>query len=256
MAPIVAANGASSEVLVLCYHAVSPTWEASLAVTPKAVERQLTMLVERGFKGAKFTEAVLHPPHRRTLAVTFDDAYLSVLERAEPILSRLGLVATVFVPTEFMDRRQRLVWTGIDRWAATPFADELQGMCWDDLRSLQTLGWEVGSHTRTHPRLTDLDEDAAYAQLADSRLDCEWRLGARCTSVAYPYGDVDDRTVRLAREAGYVAGARLSSSLIPNGSLRWPRVGVYHEDNRWRSRAKLNVVVRRIRAHPRWPAHE
>ncbi len=245
-----------SQVIVLCYHALSPSWETPLAVTPEAFASQVTMLVERGFKGAGFTEAVLQPPHRRTLAVTFDDAYLSVLARAEPILSRLGLPATIFVPTGFMDRRQPLLWTGVDHWADTPFADELQGMCWDDLRSLHALGWEVGSHTQTHPRLSELDEAAAYAQLLESRVECERQLGARCTSIAYPYGDADERTVAVAGKAGYVAGAWLSSSLAPDGSLRWPRIGVYRGDGQWRFRAKLNAVVRRIRANRRWPAHE
>ena len=56
--------------------------------------------MRRGYRGATFEDAVSAPPARRTLAVTFDDAYLSVLELGKPILDRLGLVATVFVPTD------------------------------------------------------------------------------------------------------------------------------------------------------------
>jgi len=245
-----------SDVVVLCYHAVSPAWPAPLAVTPSALERQLRTLLNRGFKGATFTDAVLRPPHRRTLAVTFDDGFLSVLERAEPILSRLGLVGTVFVPTAFMERRQPLAWNGTSRWAGTPFADELQGMDWDDLRSLVARGWEIGSHTRTHPRLTELDDDAAYAQLVESRLECGRGLGAPCTTIAYPYGAVDRRVADAAREAGYTAAARLSSSLRPRGPLQWPRIGIYHGDAPWRFRLKENGAIRRIRATPLWPAHE
>ena len=53
-------------------------------------------------------DAVLDPPAAKTLAVTFDDGFASVLERAEPILSSLGLVATVFAPTSFMSEPQHL----------------------------------------------------------------------------------------------------------------------------------------------------
>jgi peptidoglycan/xylan/chitin deacetylase (PgdA/CDA1 family) len=245
-----------NDVVVLCYHAVSPTWQAALAVTPDALERQLSMFVERGYQGATFTDAVLRPPHRRTLAVTFDDGFLSVLERARPVLTRLGLVGTVFIPTAFMNRRQPLVWNGTGRWAGTPFADELEGMDWDDLRSLDALGWEVGSHTCTHPRLTQLDHDAAYTQLLESRLECARRLGAPCTAVAYPYGDVDQRVADAASEAGYAAAARLSSSLMPRGPLQWPRVGIYHSDAQWRFRLKASAATRRIRATRLWRAHE
>jgi peptidoglycan/xylan/chitin deacetylase (PgdA/CDA1 family) len=242
-----------NDVLVLCYHAVSPTWAAALAVTPDALERQLSMLVDRGFTGATFTDAVVRPPHPRTLAVTFDDGFLSVLERAQPILARLGLVGTVFVPTAFMERRQPLTWNGTARWEDTPSAGELEGMDWDDLRSLAGRGWEIGSHTCTHPRLTQLDQHAAYAQLLESRLECERRLGARCTAIAYPYGDVDARVADAAREAGYAAAARLSSSLMPRGPLQWPRIGIYQGDAEWRFRLKANAAIRRIRATQLWP---
>ena len=93
-----------SDVLVLCYHAVSPRWPADLSVTPEAFERQLQLLVDRGYRGATFHEAVTSPPTSRTVAVTFDDAYLSVLELAKPIMDRLGLVGTVFVPTDYPER--------------------------------------------------------------------------------------------------------------------------------------------------------
>jgi peptidoglycan/xylan/chitin deacetylase (PgdA/CDA1 family) len=245
-----------SEVLVLCYHAVSSTWGAKLAVTPASFERQLTKLLERGFAGATFTESVLRPRQSRTLAVTFDDGYLSVLEQAEPILSKLGLPATVFVPTAFMERRQRLMWDGIDHWAATQHAGELQGLRWADLRYLIGRGWEIGSHTRTHARLTRLDDTALRAELQESRRECTEHLGTVCTAISYPYGDVDERVADAARDAGYVAAGRLSSDLAPSGPLRWPRVGIYHRDRPWRYWLKANSGVRRLRATPLWPVRQ
>lgn len=239
---------------MLGYHAVSPTWTASLSVTPDALERQLELLVDRGFRGATFTEAVLDPPHPRTLAVTFDDGFLSVLQRAAPILDRFGLPGTVFVPTAFMERRQLLLWRGVEQWAETPFAEELRGMSWKDLASLVAQGWEVGSHTRTHARLTQLNHEHAYTELAGSRVECERKLGRLCVSVAYPYGAVDQRVAEAARRAGYLTAARLTSNLTPRGLLRWPRVGVYHKDAPWRFRLKASVSTRRLRATSLWRA--
>jgi peptidoglycan/xylan/chitin deacetylase (PgdA/CDA1 family) len=190
------------------------------------------------------------------LAVTFDDGYLSVLEQALPILARLDLPGTIFVPTSLMDQRQPLRWPGVDHWAATPYAHELQGMNWDDLRSLADDGWEIGSHTRTHPRLTELDQQAADRQLLESRLECSERLGRPCTSLAYPYGDTDGRITDAAGRAGYLAAAGLSSSLAARGPLRWPRVGIYHRDHGWRFRLKANTAVRRLRATRLWSTRE
>jgi peptidoglycan/xylan/chitin deacetylase (PgdA/CDA1 family) len=245
-----------SDVLVLCYHALSPTWSASLSVPPDEFERQLRLLVGRGWRGATFSDAVLRPPAPRTLAVTFDDAFLSVLELAQPIMAKLDLPGTVFAPTAFMERRMPLSWDGIDHWAATPDAPELQSMCWGDLQLLVDLGWEIGSHTRTHPRLSKLDDDALTTELEGSRDELERHLSSPCDSLAYPYGDVDEHVVERARDADYRCAAGLSSSLAPLGSHRFPRVGVYREDPGWRFRLKVNGLMRRARASTLWPAHE
>ena len=243
-------------VLVLCYHAVSPTWKAPLSVTPDALEAQLSSLVRRGWRGATFREAVLSPPSERTLAVTFDDAFLSVLDRALPILARLRLPGTVFVPTAFAAERQQLRWAGIDQWLETPHAHELMCMSWDDLGILVREGWEIASHTRSHRRLTQLDDEALRLELEASRHEGAEYLGVPCDTLAYPYGEADERVAECARAVGYRAAATLSSSLRNTGPHRWPRVGVYHEDPMWRFGLKVNPAVRRLRSSRIWPAHE
>ena len=93
-----------SDVLVLCYHAVSPDWPAPLSITPDAFERQLNLLVRRGYRGATVRDALSNPPAGRTVAITFDDAYRSIRELARPILDRLGMTASVYVPPSLFDR--------------------------------------------------------------------------------------------------------------------------------------------------------
>jgi peptidoglycan/xylan/chitin deacetylase (PgdA/CDA1 family) len=246
-----------SDVLILCYHAVSRTWAADLSVTPKTLEAQLVMLLRRGWRGASFSEAVRRPPPwRRTLVITFDDAFLSVLELAYPILSRLDIPGTIFAPTAFLAERGPLQWAGVDHWLDSSAAPELTCMSWNDLRVLADDGWEVGSHTCTHARLTELDDDALRHELVESKRECEEQLERPCETLAYPYGAVDERVVAFTAEAGYTAALALSSSLRPGGPHRWPRVGIYHADQMWRFRLKLNPTVRRIRASRMWPAHE
>ncbi len=99
-----------TDTLVLCYHAVSPDWAAALSVTPVQLERQLSFFAHHGWRGATFHDAVFDPPARRTLAVTFDDAFASVRELAAPILSDLRMPATVFAPTAFISSGERLGW--------------------------------------------------------------------------------------------------------------------------------------------------
>jgi peptidoglycan/xylan/chitin deacetylase (PgdA/CDA1 family) len=241
------------DIMVLCYHAVSPTWTATLAVTPNALERQLNWLTRRGWRGATFSDALLAPTAERTLAVTFDDAFASVLELAHPILASLGLPATVFAPTAFAESGMPLQWPGIDHWAQTPSAPELACLTWDGLGQLAQAGWEIGSHTRTHPHLTSLDAAALSAELTESRAEVSERLGSKCVSIAYPYGDVDHRVAEAAEAAGYTVGASMSSYLERLGVLRWPRVGIYHVDGIGRFGLKTTRGMRWLRASPLWP---
>jgi peptidoglycan/xylan/chitin deacetylase (PgdA/CDA1 family) len=179
--------------------------------------------------------------------VTFDDAFGSVLDLAYPILSELDVPGTVFVPTVFPDEDRALAWSGIDHWARGPHAGELAALSWADLRLLADDGWEIGSHTRSHPRLTLLDDAGLADELLDSREACERELGRPCASIAYPYGDVDVRVVNAARAAGYQTGGTLPSRLCRGLPLSWPRIGVYHRDDLRRFRLKTSGVVRGLR---------
>jgi peptidoglycan/xylan/chitin deacetylase (PgdA/CDA1 family) len=239
-----------ADVIVLCYHAVSPRWDADLSVTPDTLDRQIGYLLARGWRATTFTDAVLGRASGRILAITFDDAFASVARYAAPILARHGVPATVFAPTSFMEGGAALAWPGTAQWQRSTFAPELTAMQWPDLRALAESGWEIGSHTCTHPRLTTLDDARLRQELTDSRERCARELGRPCRSIAYPYGDVDARVAAAAAAAGYEAGAKLASDLRTEGALRFPRVGIYHPDGWPRFRLKVARPLRRLRRSP------
>lgn len=237
-----------SDSIVLCYHAVSERWPAPLAVTPEQLESQLRSLLKRGYRGSTFHEAVTGQAHPRSLAVTFDDAYRSVLELAHPVLERFGLVATVFVPTAFPGRPDPMSWAGIDGWMGGPYEHELVCMSWDEVSGLAAAGWEIGSHTSSHPRLSELDDEHLKQELTGSKATIEDALGLPCRSLAYPYGDHDRRVIAQTEQAGYEAAGTLPAQLHPAEPLRWPRIGVYRRDRRLRFALKSSRAIRRIRS--------
>lgn len=239
-----------SDLLVLCYHALSDDWPAALSTTPARFRAQLEHLVARGYRGVTFTEAVIGEDAGRRVAVTFDDAYRSVLTLARPILAELGLPATVFVPSAFPDSGRPLAWPGTDRWLGGPHEHELSAMSWDELRDLSLAGWEIGSHTETHPHLTHLDDAGLGRELERSRATVAERLGRTCQSIAYPYGDVDERVVTATGAAGYDAAATLQAWIPRPTAHFWPRVGIYNADVAWRWRLKLSPLLRRGASWP------
>jgi peptidoglycan/xylan/chitin deacetylase (PgdA/CDA1 family) len=237
-------------VLVLCYHAISERWPAHIAVRPADLERHLSRFLAAGYRGATFTDAITRPASPRTLVVTFDDAYGSVLARAYPILARHGVPGTVFVPTDHQAGRALRSGPRIDRWLNGPWEKELAGLSWEELAQLAAAGWEIGSHARSHVQLPGLHEGSLAAELDDSRRECEERLGMPCRSIAYPYGDHDERVAAAARAAGYVVGATISGPRDASGGppdpMRWPRLPVLRADRSLGLRAKAALY-----RHPR-----
>jgi peptidoglycan/xylan/chitin deacetylase (PgdA/CDA1 family) len=230
------------DTLVLCYHALSDRWPAALSTTPERFEEQLSLLLRRGYRADTFRGA-LSGPSAKTLAVTFDDAYRSVIELALPIMERLGVPGTVFAPTDWVGREDPMTWDGIDQWLGGEHEHELLCMSRAQLDELAAAGWEIGSHTCSHPHLTAVDDETLMRELQASRE----ALGDTCRSIAYPYGDVDARVVEATRQAGYEAAASLPKRFGSTDPLDWPRVGVYNVDDERRFKLKVSRLTRRLR---------
>lgn len=244
--------GGLADALALCYHALSPAWDAALSVTPDRFAAQLAWLARRGYRGVTMSELAQERPRGRRVAVTFDDAFASVASLGRPLLDEVGFPATLYVPTAFMEGSGPLAWPGIDHWQATEHAAELAPLDWDGVRALRDAGWEIGSHTHTHPHLTRCDDAALRDELVRSRELCVEAVGS-CGSIAYPYGDVDDRVRRAAGQAGYRVGAGLPALPHRPQRLDWPRVGIYHRDSDARAARKMRPAVRALQRGPLWP---
>ena len=223
--------------VVLCYHAVSDAWPHPIAVGADAFERQLRLLLRRGFRPAP--TAWILAGGRGLMHVTFDDAYRSV-ERALPALERLGVPATVFACSSLADTGAPLAVSEL-RGDVARHPQELATMRWDELRELAARGIDIGAHTASHPHLTRLSDAELNAELRSSRRRIEDELGRPCRLLAYPYGEYDERVAAAARAAGYDAAFTL---LAPRSPSRYalPRVGVYRRDGGARLMLKTSAA--------------
>lgn len=226
------------DLLVLCYHGVSESWPDATSVEPEDFERQLRVFTRRGYRGATLSDALANRPTGRTLVVTFDDAQRSVYDRARPVMDELGVPGTVFVPTAYAGGDRPMGWSGYDRWLGTEHEDELLCMGWDQLGELASKGWEVGSHTRSHPRLSRTADAEIEVELEGSKADVEEALGGACRSFAYPYSDYDRRAVDAAAGAGYECAVTVPRAPAEPSPLEWPRVGVFKGESAGRIRLR------------------
>ena len=146
MSPLVSAVMARRDVLVLCYHGVAPD-PLHGEVTPEALRSQLSFVAGRGYRWTTFTEAVRGSEAEKVAAVTFDDGIASAVEHGLPVLEELGAPGTMFLTVTMLG------WGGrVDDAGAVRLAER---------------GWEIGSHTMTHPVLTNVDGATLQQELAE-----------------------------------------------------------------------------------------
>jgi peptidoglycan/xylan/chitin deacetylase (PgdA/CDA1 family) len=225
--------------LILCYHGVSDAWEHSLAVRPRALERQIRSLIRRGYRPVRASEAVAGGG-RRQFHVTFDDAYKNVASGLA-ILDALDVPATVFACASYADDGRAL---DIPELAAAvaAFGDHMATMTWDELGELAERGVEIGSHTLSHPHLPRLSDSELERELVESRRRFEDVLGRPCRFLAYPFGDDDERVYRAAQRAGYAAAFSLRGSADKSDRYAVPRVDLYRRDGLIRTTLKTSFV--------------
>jgi peptidoglycan/xylan/chitin deacetylase (PgdA/CDA1 family) len=182
---------------ILTYHAVVDTARPSaIAVSPAQFAAQMRALAEAGYVAVPLSRTVewLREPERqplpeRTIAITFDDGYRSVLETAAPILREHGFTATAFLVTG----------CGISANAPTANAPTANAptaswqppwplLTWAEVEALGEAGFEFGAHTVTHPVLTHLPPGEAEREMSDAQQEIVRRTGQAAHLLAYPYG--------------------------------------------------------------------
>jgi peptidoglycan/xylan/chitin deacetylase (PgdA/CDA1 family) len=189
--------------LVLCYHAVSATWEHRLSIHPNLLLRQVRAL-------SRF----------RQVRVTFDDAFRSA-GTVFADLERLGVPIQIFVCTRYALVGAPLTIPEL----AGDDPEQLATMNWDELREQAARGVAIGSHAVSHPHLTTLSEDDLRRELNESKEELEDRLGRPCEDLAYPYGEHDQRVRAAARAAGYRRAYALRGSR--SDAYAAPRLDLY-----------------------------
>jgi peptidoglycan/xylan/chitin deacetylase (PgdA/CDA1 family) len=185
---------------VLTYHHVGPRPRGvrlkGLFLSQKLFVRQIAELGEAGFSSqplAAITSS--HTDARPLVFLTFDDGFRDVFEHALPVLRQQRCCSIVFLVSEFIGKTNE--WQQRAGDIAVPMMDEAQARDW------LAAGQEIGSHTRTHPRLTQLSADRAREEIVASKKSLEDRFGRAVDHFCYPYGDWNEAIRDLVQEAGY-----------------------------------------------------
>ncbi|HHQ4707275.1 TPA: polysaccharide deacetylase family protein [Aeromonas veronii] len=134
---------------------------------------------------------------KKYLMITADDGYQDNLTRMLPLLEKYGYKAVVYVVTG----------EGYNRWDVehpTNPDTKVSLMSGEQVKALAASGHvEIGGHTLTHPRLSQLTAEQQVHEIQENKRQLEALLGHPLLSFAYPYGDINDSAKEQAIAAGY-----------------------------------------------------
>ena len=213
-------------LLVLTYHAIDNR-SSVISVSPEQFRWQMEQLTARGIAGISLAQAFDHMEQNGrypadAVVLTFDDGYLSVLKQALPVLTERGFSATVFLVTSMMGMNE------VQARAAHPdFSRDL--LRWDQAETLVRSGFEIGSHTVSHPDLRSVPPTALEQELAQSKTLLEQRLQPRVDKLAYPYGHFNAEVLATAsRHYRHACTTRLGRCQQQSDPLQLNRVDAYY----------------------------
>jgi len=113
----------------------------------------------------------------------------------------------------------------------------------EDVRRIGGTLIDFGSHSLSHPWLTTLSPQEKADEIGESASRCEALTGSRPRTFAYPFGEFDEASTRLAEEAGYDCACSTENAAVDRASPMFalPRVQV----GNWRAR-RLERALREL----------
>ena len=201
ISPAEAEDEMRDSATVLMYHRFGESRYPSTNISIEQFEAHLAHLAAGNYTVLKLDDIIVRlragellPD--RTVAITIDDAYLSVYTEAWPRLTEAGFPFTLFV-------------------ASSPIDRQLSGyMSWEQIRELQSSGVTIGSQTHTHPHMHRLSDEEVRAEISTSNGRFIEELGLRPELFAYPYGEYSQFVIDAVKDAGFRAAFGQNSGIM------------------------------------------
>lgn len=195
----VSQTASQSAVTIFCYHqfGIAGMKDPTYSIAPENFEHQMELIRQRGITVVPLSQYMDALKGKATLpekaaVITIDDGYRNVYTTAYPILKKYGYPFTIFIYTDLISHSKFF-------------------LTWEEVAEMARNGVEVGSHSRTHPLMTQREKnesEEAYQkriteEIAGSKRILEAHLKQPVRFFAYPYGAYDDFIRETVKNSGY-----------------------------------------------------
>jgi peptidoglycan/xylan/chitin deacetylase (PgdA/CDA1 family) len=221
------AGGSAERVEVLMYHSIAPD-PGPTSIPVDVFRSQIQALRDSGYQAISLSELPRWQRHetelpRRTVMITFDDGFADFADAAFPILREHQMVATVFLPTACMGKKES--WIGAN-------VPPRPLMSWDTVLDLARQGIEFGGHSVTHADLTVLPAEKMREEIERSQAELAERLGHPVDTFAPPYGRSNPRVrAELRKWCRVAVGTELGPAFRGSDTTDVPRLEMHYFRN-------------------------
>ena len=191
-------------IVILCYHSVSnDSWLHSISL--KQFHSQIQYL-SHNYKFISLSQLAKNRHFSSPVAaITFDDGYKDILIVA-PLLKKYHIRPTVFVLSDTAHANRK------------ELENHKEFLSISDLKALLRQGWEIGSHSATHPNLSSIPVSQITAEIVKSKKDLEKCLKTPIRYFAYPKSKFTPTVLSVVKSAGYLLGFSWAEPSIRDSS--------------------------------------
>ena len=200
--------GGYQTVPVLSYYRLSKNKPSKIAITRDDFKAQMKYLKDNGYHVITLDQLLGFLDYQeqipeKSVAITFDDGWISIYDIAFPILKEYGFPATIFIYTDFIGGGK--------------------AMSWKHIKELSEAGFDIQCQTKTHRNLTVLKNKESFKEYFDSlemeisypKKLIEKKLNKECNCLAYPYGETNNLVIAMLKKHGFRAAFTVANQSNP-----------------------------------------
>ncbi len=176
------------KVPVLMYHSVRDNPDSIYHISTQLFDEEMKYLHDNGFTTLSMEQYMRIMRNQeigpaKPVLITFDDGWVDNYTNALPIMEKYNQTGTFFIVSNFIDQEERIS------------AEQLVDM--------RKRGFDLGSHSLNHERLTDYNYNEQLASLTQAKQKLEKILNEKVKSFAYPYGALNTDTINILDLLGF-----------------------------------------------------